>query len=144
MSQAGRQPSILVVEDNPVDIDLMQRAFERRNLSNPLETARDGVEALEFLDRWERGELAPPAVILLDIKLPKVDGLEVLRRIRAHERFRHIPVVMLTSSSEDRDIATAYDCGANSYIVKPVDFAKFVDVAEQVELYWCLLNHPPG
>lgn len=143
MSNAGRHPSILVVEDNPVDIDLMRRAFERRKLSNPLEIARDGVEALEFLDRWERAELAPPAVILLDIKLPKVDGLEVLRRIRAHERFRHIPVVMLTSSNEDRDIATAYDCGANSYIVKPVDFAKFVDVAEQVELYWCLLNHPP-
>lgn len=143
MSNATRQPSILVVEDNPVDIDLMRRAFERRNLTNPLEVARDGVEALDFLERWERGELAPPAVILLDIKLPKVDGLEVLRRIREHERFRRIPVVMLTSSSEDRDIATAYDCGANSYIVKPVDFEKFVDVAEQVELYWCLLNHPP-
>ncbi len=144
MSNATRQPSILLVEDNPVDIDLLRRAFQRRNLSNPLEVARDGLEALEFLDRWERGELAPPAVILLDIKLPKVDGLEVLRRIRAHDRFRRIPVVMLTSSSEDRDIATAYDSGANSYIVKPVDFAKFVDVAEQVELYWCLLNHPPG
>ncbi|WP_018144408.1 MULTISPECIES: response regulator [unclassified Thioalkalivibrio] len=143
MSNAGRQPSILVVEDNPVDIDLMRRAFDRRNLSNPLTVARDGVEALEFLDRWERGELAPPAVILLDIELPKVDGLEVLRRIRAHERFRRIPVVMLTSSSEDRDIATAYDCGANSYIVKPVGFTRFLDVAEQVKLYWCLLNHPP-
>ncbi|WP_018950321.1 response regulator [Thioalkalivibrio sp. ALMg11] len=143
MSNAGRQPSILVVEDNPVDIDLVRRAFERRTLSNPLTVARDGVEALEFLDRWERGELAPPAVILLDIELPKVDGLEVLRRIRAHERFRRIPVVMLTSSSEDRDIATAYDCGANSYIVKPLGFAKFLDVAEQVKLYWCLLNHPP-
>ncbi|WP_024326388.1 response regulator [Thioalkalivibrio sp. AKL19] len=144
MSTTSRQPSILVVEDNPVDIDLMRRAFERRNLTNPLEIARDGVEALEFLEHWERGELAPPAVILLDIKLPKVDGLEVLRRIRAHERFRRIPVVMLTSSSEDRDIATAYDCGANSYIVKPVDFGKFVEVAEQVELYWCLLNQAPG
>ncbi|WP_018141677.1 response regulator [Thioalkalivibrio sp. ALJ7] len=144
MSPATRQPSILVVEDNPVDIDLMRRAFERRNLTNPLEVARDGVEALAFLERWEQGELAPPAVILLDIKLPKVDGLEVLRRIREHERFRRIPVVMLTSSNEDRDIATAYDSGANSYIVKPVDFAKFLEVAEQVELYWCLLNQAPS
>ncbi|WP_038053924.1 response regulator [Thioalkalivibrio sp. ALJ1] len=144
MSPATRQPSILVVEDNPVDIDLMRRAFERRNLTNPLEVARDGVEALALLERWEQGELAPPAVILLDIKLPKVDGLEVLRRIREHERFRRIPVVMLTSSNEDRDIATAYDSGANSYIVKPVDFAKFLEVAEQVELYWCLLNQAPS
>ncbi|ADC71194.1 response regulator receiver protein [Thioalkalivibrio sp. K90mix] len=143
MSPNARQPAILVVEDNPVDIDLMQRAFDRRNLANPLEIARDGEEALACLQRWESGEQEPPAVILLDIKLPKISGLEVLRAVRAHPEFGRIPVVMLTSSSEDRDIHTAYDAGANSYIVKPVDFTKFMEVAEHVELYWCLLNQHP-
>jgi len=134
---------ILLVEDNPMDLDLTQRAFARRKLVNPIQVARDGEEALAYLSRWEAGE-APPAVILLDLKLPKVDGLEVLRQLKAHAQFRVIPVVILTTSSEDRDIQTAYHLGASSYIVKPVNFEKFVQVAEQIEVYWCVLNMPPG
>lgn len=133
---------ILLVEDNPVDVELTLRAFARRKLANPVEVARDGEEVLAMMDRWEQGDLLPVA-ILLDLKLPRVDGLEVLRRLKTHERFRTLPVVVLTSSAEDRDIETAYRLGANSYIVKPVDFAKFLDVATQIELYWCLLNEPP-
>lgn len=133
---------ILLVEDNPVDVELTLRAFARRKLTNPVEVARDGEEVLAMMERWKPGDLLPVA-ILLDLKLPRVDGLEVLRRLKAHERFRTLPVVVLTSSAEDRDIETAYRLGANSYIVKPVDFAKFVDVATQIELYWCLLNEPP-
>jgi hypothetical protein len=133
---------ILLVEDNPADVDLTLRAFARRKLANPVEVARDGEEALAFIDRWEAGDPLPVA-ILLDLKLPRVDGLEVLRRLKTHERFRTLPVVVLTSSAEDQDIETAYRLGANSYIVKPVDFEKFLDVATQIELYWCLLNEPP-
>lgn len=133
---------ILLVEDNPADVELTLRAFARRKLTNPVEVARDGEEVLAMMDRWEPGDLLPVA-ILLDLKLPRVDGLEVLRQLKAHERFRTLPVVVLTSSAEDRDIETAYRLGANSYIVKPVDFAKFLDVATQIELYWCLLNEPP-
>lgn len=130
---------ILLVEDNPVDLDLTLRAFARKHLANPIEVARDGEEALAFLPRWETGHPLP-AVVLLDIKLPRVSGLDVLRRLKTDLRFRRIPVVMLTSSSEDTDVKAAYDLGVNSYIVKPVNFAKFVDVAEQIELYWCVLN----
>ena len=134
--------SILLVEDNPVDIDLTRRAFAKRKLVNPLEVVRDGEEALVRMAGWEAGA-PPPLVILLDLKLPKVDGLEVLRCIKAHPQFRAIPVVVLTTSAEDRDVRDAYQLGANSYIVKPVDFDKFLEVARQVELYWCALNMPP-
>jgi CheY-like chemotaxis protein len=133
---------ILLVEDNPMDVDLTKRAFAKHKLTNPLEIARDGDEALAYLPRWEAGEL-PPVVILLDLKLPKIDGLEVLRRLRAHPQFGTIPVVVLTTSSEDRDVHAAYQLGTNSYIVKPVDFEKFVEVAGQIEVYWTLLNTPP-
>jgi len=133
---------ILLVEDNPMDVDLTRRAFAGRKLVNPFEVARDGAEALAYLARWEGG--APlPVVILLDLKLPKVDGLEVLRQLKAHPAFRCIPVVILTTSGEDRDVQAAYELGANSYIVKPVDFDKFVEVAAQTELYWSVLNQPP-
>lgn len=132
-------PPILLVEDNPVDLDLTRRAFARKRLANAIEVARDGEEALQWMTRWEQGE-PQPAVILLDIKLPKVNGLEVLRQLKAHQQFRRIPVVMLTSSDDDMDLATAYELGVNSYIVKPVDFVKFMQVAEQIELYWCVLN----
>lgn len=133
---------ILLVEDSPVDLDLTLRAFKRKRFGNPVEVARDGEEALGYIARWEAGE-PQPAVILLDIKLPKVNGLEVLRQLKAHEQFRLIPVVMLTSSSENIDLRTAYELGANSYIVKPVDFEKFIEVAEQIELFWCVLNRAP-
>lgn len=132
---------ILLVEDNPMDVDLTRRAFIRHNLANPLEVARDGQEALDFIAKWKMGEPLP-AVILLDLKLPKVSGLEVLRAIRAHSDFGIVPVVILTSSAEDQDIHEAYSLGANSYIVKPVDFDKFIDVARQIELYWTVLNIP--
>jgi CheY-like chemotaxis protein len=135
--------SILLVEDNPMDLDLTLRAFARRHLTNTIEVARDGQEALDFIEAWEAG--APvPMVILLDIHLPKVDGLEVLRRLRAHARFGTIPVVMLTTSAEHEDVRTAYALGANSYIVKPVDFDKFLAVAEQIHLYWTVFNQPPS
>lgn len=116
--------SILLVEDNPMDIDLTQRAFAKRRLANPLEVDRDGEEALARMARWEAGE-PPPLVILLDLKLPQVDGLEVLRRIKTHPQFRSIPVVVLTTSAEEHDVRAAYQLGANSYIVKPVDLTSF-------------------
>ncbi len=131
---------ILLVEDNPMDVELTLRAFAKRHLANPVEVARDGEEAMQRIDGWERGEL-PPLVVLLDLKLPKVDGLEVLRRIKAHPRLRSIPVVVLTTSSEDSDMRAAYQLGANSYIVKPVSFDNFMDVAAQIELYWGVLNN---
>lgn len=133
---------ILLVEDNPMDLDLTQRAFARRRLANPIAVARDGQEALDWIPRWEAGEPLP-LVVLLDLKLPRVSGLEVLRQLREHPISRDLPVVVLTSSSEDRDIETAYRLHANSYIVKPVNFDTFMEVAAQIELYWCLLNHPP-
>ena len=130
---------ILLVEDNPMDVDLTLRAFARRKLTNPIQVARDGEEAISWIARWEAGE-PRPVVILLDLKLPKISGLEVLRQIKAHKISRKIPVVVLTTSSEDSDMHTAYEYGANSYIVKPVDFEKFMDVTGQIELYWTVLN----
>lgn len=135
-------PPILLVEDNPVDLGLTRRALTRRKLTNPVEVARDGEEALAFIPRWEAGETLP-ALILLDLKLPKVSGLEVLRRIKSHPQFGDIPVVILTTSVEGSDIGDAYQFGVNSYIVKPVDFEKFIEVDAQIEVYWCVLNTPP-
>jgi CheY-like chemotaxis protein len=133
--------SILLVEDNPMDVDLTRRAFARRNVANTLAVARDGQEALDCIARWEAGE-TPPTVILLDINLPKVSGLEVLRHLRANPKFGRLPVVMLTTSAEDKDVQAAYALGANSYIVKPVSFENFVEVAGQIDLYWMVLNTP--
>jgi CheY-like chemotaxis protein len=134
---------ILLVEDNPVDLDLALRAFSGRNPDHPIDVARDGEEALSYIGRWEAGDPVP-AMILLDIKLPRVGGLEVLRRLKSHPRFSYIPVVMLTTSGEDADVGHAYELGANSYIVKPVNFARFIEAAEQIEQYWCLLNELPN
>lgn len=132
---------ILLVEDNPMDVDLTLRAFARRKLVNPVEIARDGEEALGAILRWDAG--APvPVVILLDLKLPKVSGLEVLRALKQHPVYKCVPVVVLTTSKEDADVQSAYALGVNSYIVKPVDFDKFVAVAEQIEMYWGVLNTP--
>jgi Response regulator containing a CheY-like receiver domain and a GGDEF domain len=135
----GTLSPILLVEDRPTDIDLTKRAFARSRLLNPIEVARDGEEALANIDRWDRGELSP-IFILLDLKLPKVNGLEVLRQLKNHPKYSSIPVIVLTTSAEDHDIEEAYKLGCNSYIVKPVEFNKFMDVATQIEVYWCALN----
>ncbi|MFN7122299.1 MAG: response regulator [Hydrogenophaga sp.] len=142
MNKPTTLPPILLVEDNPMDLDLTLRAFNKKKFSNTIQIARDGEEALAFFARWEAGEPLP-AVILLDINLPKVNGLEVLQKLKSHAEFRRIPVVVLTSSRENSDLKTAYDLGVNSYIEKPVSFSKFIEVAEHIELYWCLLNERP-
>ncbi|MEO5374964.1 MAG: response regulator [Alphaproteobacteria bacterium] len=135
---------ILLVEDNPDDELLACRALVKNNIKNPLVVAHDGVEALDYLfgnDGCCRGAL--PAVILLDLKLPRVDGISVLRRVRAEPSTRLIPVVILTSSKEEQDVMTGYELGANSYIRKPVDFTQFSEAVRQLGLYWLLLNEPP-
>jgi len=134
---------ILLIEDNPMDEDLTRRAFARRKVINPIEVARDGEQALEYLERWQAG-IPLPVVILLDINLPKVNGLEILRQFKASSYAQKVPVIILTTSAEDRDIQIAYELGANSYIVKPVDFEKFLEVAAQIDLYWNMINIPPG
>ena len=140
MSETARP--ILLVEDNPMDVDLTLRALARRRLANEVQVARDGEEALAWIPRWEAGE-PWPAVILLDLKLPRVDGLEVLRQLKQHPTLRVIPVVVLTTSAEHGDVQSAYALGANSYIVKPVEFEKFMDVTATIDLYWLVVNRPP-
>ena len=133
---------ILLVEDNPMDVDLTLRAFKRRRVTNVIHVARDGEEALAWIPRWEAGE-PWPVVILLDLKLPKVDGLDVLRQLKEHPTLRVIPVVVLTTSGEGADVTSAYQLGVNSYIVKPVEFEKFMDVSEKLDLYWTVVNQLP-
>lgn len=139
--------TILLVEDNEDDIVLTQRAFRKANIANPLVVARDGAEALDYLFGTgayaDRDPNRPPTVILLDLKLPKVDGLEVLRRLRADPRTRLVRTVVLTSSSEDQDVIRSYELGACSYIRKPVDFDKFVEAVATLGIYWLLLNETP-
>jgi CheY-like chemotaxis protein len=134
---------ILLIEDNPMDEDLTRRAFARRKVINPIEVARDGEQALEYLERWQAGSPLP-VVILLDLNLPKVNGLEILRQFKASSYVQKVPVIILTTSAEDRDIKIAYELGANSYIVKPVDFEKFIEVAAHIDLYWNVINLPPN
>jgi len=138
---------ILLVEDNPNDEALTLRALKKNNILNEVVVAHDGIEALDFLfatgPHVGRDISIMPQVILLDLKLPKVDGLEVLRRLRADTRTRHLPVVMLTSSSEETDIVNSYHLGANSYVRKPVDFAQFMEAVRQLGLYWLVLNETP-
>lgn len=139
--------SIMLVEDNPDDEALTLRALKRNNIRNEVVIARDGVEALDYLfatgTHAQRDISVQPVVILLDLKLPKVDGLEVLRRLRADERTKCIPVVVLTSSKEEQDLINSYSFGCNSYIRKPVDFMQFVEAVRQLGLYWLVLNEPP-
>jgi CheY-like chemotaxis protein len=138
---------ILLVEDNPNDVELTIRALQKQNLANKVFVVRDGAEALEFM--FATGAFSTrrvenrPKVILLDLKLPKVDGIEVLRRIKSDDRTRHTPVVMLTSSQEERDVIDTYNLGVNSYIVKPVDFSNFVHAVSELGVYWGLLNKLP-
>ena len=137
---------VLLVEDNPYDAELTIRALKRHNLANQLFHVEDGAEALDFLfarGKYEGRQTAvSPKVVLLDLKLPKVNGLEILRSMKNDERLRTIPVVMVTSSGEDPDIKAAYDLGANGYVVKPVQFDAFIDAMSKVGIYWLMVNHP--
>jgi two-component system response regulator len=137
---------ILLVEDNQDDVDLALLALHKNRIANNIHVVRDGAEALEFLfgtaGAGPEGEV--PKLILLDLKLPKVDGMEVLRRLKDNPRTQHVPVVMMTSSREERDVVESYRLGVNSYIVKPVDFNQFSEAVRQLGLYWLVLNHRPA
>jgi two-component system response regulator len=133
---------ILLVEDNPDDVALTMRALKSHNITNDVIVAQDGVQAIEYLfgTKQQRAPTDLPAVVLLDLKLPKINGMEVLQRIRSEERTRLLPVVILTSSDEERDVIDGYKLGANSYVRKPVDFVEFTKAAQQLGLYWLLMN----
>jgi two-component system, response regulator len=139
---------ILIVEDTPEDLDLTLRSLRKAKITNHIQVARDGEEALEFIfcegPFAERKIEDGPKVILLDLKLPKIDGLEVLQRIKSDPRTRSIPVVVLTSSREQNDVVESYNLGVNSYIVKPVNFEQFSEAVQKLGLYWLLINHPPS
>lgn len=137
---------ILLVEDNMNDVELTLAALEEHRLSSQVEVVRDGVEAIDYL--YKRGAYSDslhslPTVMLLDLKMPKMDGLEVLRRVKSDQRLKNIPVVMLTSSREEQDVAESYSLGVNAYVVKPVAFSDFVAVVKQLGLFWVLINEPP-
>jgi len=139
-------PAILLAEDNPNDVELTLEALSRNNLANRVIVAHDGVEALEYLRReGVFSERAPgdPAVLLLDIKMPRKDGLEVLREIRGDPALRRLPVVILTSSREEQDLLTSYDLGVNAYVVKPVDFPSFIEAVKELGFFWALINERP-
>lgn len=142
-----RENFILLVEDNPDDVELTLRAFQKNNITNEVVVAHDGAEALDFLfatgAHADRDPSDLPALVLLDLNLPKVDGIEALRRIRADERTKWLPVVILTSSKEHEDLLNSYSFGANSYVRKPVDFTQFSEAVVQLGLYWLILNEPP-
>jgi CheY-like chemotaxis protein len=143
MNKLGR---ILLVEDDPKDVELTLTALEEYNLANEVIVARDGEEALEYL--YSRGKFKTrsndnPSVMLLDLKLPKVDGLEVLKQLKSEEKLRMIPVVVLTSSKEEKDMVASYSLGVNAYVVKPVDFHEFVNAIKELGVFWAVINEPP-
>jgi len=137
--------TILIVDDNPKDVELAISALAEKNLANQVIVAEDGIEALDYL--YKRGkfsnEKGDPAIIMLDIKMPLMDGIEVLRQIRSNPKFRLIPVIMVTSSREERDLIESYNLGANSYVVKPVDIVQFIDAIKVLGQYWAVINEPP-
>jgi two-component system response regulator len=135
------QKPILLVEDNPDDADLTLRALKKNKILNKVVVAHDGLEALQYLQT--SGDQQLPAIVLLDLKLPRLDGIEVLRRIRGDERTRLLPVIILTTSKEQEDLINGYRSGCNSYIRKPVDFTEFIHAVQQIGLYWLVLNEPP-
>lgn len=141
-SPIQRNCYILLVEDNPVDADLAKRAFSKGGHPIFFELARDGEEAIRFIQKWDSGANLP-TFILLDLKLPKVDGLQVLHELKTHPKYHIIPIIVLTSSSEERDLQMAYELGANSYIVKEIDYDKFSKTAAEIKNYWCYLNVTP-
>ena len=135
---------ILVVEDNPMDLDFMLQAFADNNVSNPVQVCRDGEEALQFIAAHPTSNDPDlPLLVLLDLRLPKVDGIEVLRQARLHPVWKQVPIVIVTTSRESADISRAYELGVNSFIVKPVDFAAFAEVVKHIKIYWLLVNKPP-
>jgi DNA-binding response OmpR family regulator len=143
MSALGR---ILLVEDDPKDVELTLTALDDYKLANEVVVARDGEEALDYLycrGKFQTRSNDNPAVLLLDLKLPKVDGLEVLRQIKSDEKFKMIPVVVLTSSHEEKDMVTSYKLGVNAYVVKPVDFHEFVNAVKELSIFWAVINEPP-
>ena len=141
------QTTILLIEDNPDDVELTLHAFQKNNMANEVVVASDGAEGLDYL--FGTGKYAgrdadePPALILLDLQLPKIGGMEVLRKVREDERTKRIPVVIMTNSDEEEDIVNGYNGGANSYLRKPVDFTEFMNAVKQLEVYWMVLNTPP-
>jgi two-component system, response regulator len=143
MAKFEKQVDVLLVEDNPDDVELALHAFQKHHFANIVHVCRDGVEAVDYLFGTDSSEVAP-RLILLDFKMPRMNGLELLDRIRKEERTKRVPVIMLTASDEEPDMARSYDLGANSYIVKPVDFRQFSEVVLQLGLYWLLLNRVPG
>jgi len=139
-------PGILLAEDNPNDVELTIEALAQHNLANRVTVAHDGVEAMEYLRRegaFKDREPGDPAVVLLDIKMPRKDGLEVLREIRSDPALKKVPVVILTSSREEQDLITSYDLGVNAYVVKPVDFPHFIDAVKQLGVFWAVINERP-
>jgi CheY-like chemotaxis protein len=139
-------PAILLAEDNPNDVELTIEALDRHHLANRVTVAHDGVEAMEYLRRegaFSEREPGNPAVLLLDIKMPRMDGLEVLREIRGDSALRRLPVVILTSSRQEQDLITSYDLGVNAYVVKPVDFLSFIEAVEHLGVFWALINERP-
>jgi CheY-like chemotaxis protein len=144
MANSSTARPILLVEDNPMDLDLALQAFEEYAVANPIAICRDGEEALDYIDRHAQPDDAQrPLVVLLDLRLPKVDGLEVLRFARQNKVWQKIPIVVMTTSRENSDIDKAYELGANSYIVKPIDFDAFSEVVKTIKMYWLLTNQPP-
>jgi len=142
MSPSARP--ILLVEDNPMDVDLAHQAFREHSVANPILVCRDGEEALQYIETHDSAaDSQLPILVLLDLRLPKVDGIDVLRRIREHAVWKQIPVVVLTTSRQNTDIESAYQLGVNSYIVKPVEFLAFAEVAKRIQVYWLLTNEPP-
>ncbi len=141
------QTTILLIEDNPDDVELTLHAFQKNNMANEVVVASDGAEGLDYLfgtgKYADRNADEPPALILLDLQLPKIGGLEVLRKVREDERTKRVPVVIMTTSDEEEDIVNGYNGGANSYLRKPVDFAEFMNAVKQLEMYWMVLNTPP-
>jgi CheY-like chemotaxis protein len=139
-------PAILIAEDNPNDVELTIEALDRHNLANRVIVAHDGVEAMEYLRRegaFSEREPGDPAVVLLDIKMPRKDGLEVLREIRGDPALKRLPVVILTSSREEQDLITSYDLGVNAYVVKPVDFPSFIEAVKELGFFWAVINERP-
>jgi CheY-like chemotaxis protein len=135
---------ILLVEDNPMDVDLTFQAFQEHSVANPVVVCRDGEESLQYMDAHESAaDPEVPILVLLDLRLPKVDGIEVLRQVRGHAVWKQVPIVVLTTSRENRDIESAYELGVNSYIVKPIEFLAFTEVVKTIKVYWLLTNQAP-